>query len=108
MLGYDKLCFMLGKTVQQIKDRIKTKIMEELKKIYNKYVEKRIVIPKDISTIEKVKMVKDYAELLDQLQNEMNLKLKDMKSEIDNFDEVKSHAETLIRMYHNKYGYEIK
>lgn len=82
--------------------------MNELKEIYNEYVNKRIVIPNNIDALKKVKLVKDYANLLDEFQNKLNSKLSDLKNENDNYEELKNYAESLIRKYHDEYGYQIK
>jgi trans-2-enoyl-CoA reductase len=82
--------------------------MNELDEIYSEYVGRRIVIPSNLDTLKKVKLVKDYADLLDEMQKKLNSKLNDLRNENENFEELKNYAESLIRKYHNEYGYQIK
>lgn len=82
--------------------------MNELKEIYDEYVDKRIEISNNIDTLKKVELVKDYNNLLNEFQNKLNSKLNDLKNRNGNFEELKKYAESLIRKYHAKYGYQIK
>jgi len=82
--------------------------MNELKEIYNDYVNKRVIIPKNTDALKKVELVKQYNNLLNELQNKLNSKLGELKNENNNFQELKNYAESLMRKYHYEYGYQIK